>query len=83
MPRCACASEVYGSVFVCVYMHVCGLIQLLKDQSSTSIRVSIGFYSHVYLDFNSWIGKIMLGSRVMPSFTYLECHCSLFRRVCT
>ncbi len=22
----------------------------------------------------------MLGSRVMPSFAYFECHCSLFRR---
>ena len=22
----------------------------------------------------------MLGSRVMPSFAYLECHCILFRR---
>ncbi len=30
MPRCACASEVYGSVFVCV----CRLLQLLKDESS-------------------------------------------------
>ena len=32
------------------------------------------------MDFNS-ICKIMLRSRVMPSFAYLECHCSLFRRV--
>ncbi len=40
MPRCACASEVYGSVFVClcvcvsVYLCVCvcRLLQLLKDQ---------------------------------------------------
>ena len=61
MPRCACASEVYGSVFVCLC--VCRPLQLLKD------------------DFNSWICKIMLRSRVMPSFAYLECHCSLFRRV--
>ena len=28
MPRCACASEAYGSVFVCV----CLFVQLLKDQ---------------------------------------------------
>ncbi len=32
MPRCACASEVYDSVFVCL----CGLLQLLKDESSAS-----------------------------------------------
>ncbi len=42
MPRCACASEVYGSVFVCVTVCacvrvcMCGLLQLLKDQSSAS-----------------------------------------------
>ena len=34
----ACASEVYGSVFVCL----CRLLRLLKDESSAS-RVSIGF----------------------------------------
>ncbi len=42
--RCACASEVYGSVFVCVC--VC---RLLQDQRSASKS----FYSHVFLDFNS------------------------------
>ncbi len=34
MPRCACASEVYGSVFV--GLCVCRLLQLLKDESSAS-----------------------------------------------
>ncbi len=29
---CACASEVYGSVFVCLCMCLCRLLQLLKDQ---------------------------------------------------
>ncbi len=40
MPRCACASEVYGSVLVCLCVCVCvcvcvclcRLLQLLKDQ---------------------------------------------------
>ncbi len=32
MPRCACASEVYGSVFVCLSVCLCRLLQLLKDQ---------------------------------------------------
>ena len=32
MPRCACASEVYGSVSV----FVCRLLQLLKAESSAS-----------------------------------------------
>ncbi len=42
MPRCACASEVYGSVFVCVcvcgcvWVCTCRLLQLLKDESSAS-----------------------------------------------
>ncbi len=31
MPRCACASEVYGSVFVCVCVCVCRVLQLLND----------------------------------------------------
>ena len=30
--QCACASEVYGSVFMCL----CRLLQLLKDESSAS-----------------------------------------------
>ena len=36
MPRCACASEVYGSVFVCLSVCLCRLLQLLKDESSAS-----------------------------------------------
>ncbi len=85
MPRCACASEVYGSVFVCVCVSVClsvclcRLLQLLKDQRSASK----GFYR--LLVMFSWIlirgFKIMLRSRVMARFVYLECHCSLFRTV--
>ncbi len=72
MPRCACASEVYGSVFVCLCVRVdrysCSRINKVQ------VRVSIGMFSFVDL-------QIMLRSRVMPSFAYLECHCSLFRRV--
>ncbi len=69
MPRCACASEVYGSVCVC------RLLQLLKDQSS----VSKSFYStHVYLDFNLWD---LQNNALFSSYAYLKCHCSLFRRV--
>ena len=65
MPRCACASEVYGSVFVCLYVCVCRPLQLLKDESSAS-KSFYRLLSRVYLDFNSWICKIMLRSRVMP-----------------
>ncbi len=46
-------------------------------------RTSKSFYRLLVMDFNSWICKIMLRSRVMPSFAYLECHCSLFRRACS
>ena len=51
MPQRACASEVYGSICVCVCACLCRLLQLLKDQQSVSIIR--GFYSHVFLDFNS------------------------------
>ncbi len=34
MPRCACSTEVYGSVFVCLCVY--RLLQLLKDESSAS-----------------------------------------------
>ena len=63
-PRCACASEVYGSVCVCTCVRVClcRLLQLLKDESSASKS----FYRLLVMDFNSWICKIMLPSRVMP-----------------
>ena len=42
MPRCACASEVYGSVCmcVCVCVRVCRVLQLLKDQSDQYLVVS-------------------------------------------
>ena len=61
---------------VCVDRYSCSRMNQVK------VRVSkLQASSHVYLDFNSWICKIMLRSRVMPSFAYLECHCSLFRRV--
>ncbi len=57
MPRCACASEVYGSVFVwvCVDCYSCSRI------NEVQVRVSIGFY-HVFLDSYSWICKIKLRS---------------------
>ncbi len=61
MPRCACASEVYGSVFVCVCVCVCRLLQ-------GSISASKSFY-RLLVDFNSWICKIMLrSSRVIARF---------------
>ncbi len=60
---------------VCVDCYSCSRI------NEVQVRVSIGFYSHVFLDSYLWICKIKLRSRVMPSFAYLECHCSLFRRV--
>ncbi len=53
MPRCACASEVYGSVFVCVFVCVCvcvcvsvclsRVLQLLRDMKckyNVHVRVS-------------------------------------------
>ena len=42
MPRCACASEVYGSVFVClsVCVSVCVCCTRINE---VQVRVSIGF----------------------------------------
>ena len=48
MPRCTCASEVYGSVFV--FVSVCRLLQVLQDQWSASKR----FYTLLVI-FNLWI----------------------------
>ena len=60
---------------VCVDYFRCSRI------NEVQVRVSIGSSSHVFLACYLWICKIKLCSRVMPSFAYLECHCSLFRRV--
>ena len=68
MPRCACMRKrgIYGSVFVCLC--VCVDCYSCSRMNQVQVRVSIGFYSHVYLDFNSWICKIMLCFRVMPTW---------------
>ena len=73
MPRCTCASEcVYVCVCVCVcvdsYCNSCSSINELQ------VRVSIGLQasSNVFLDFNITL---------FSSYAYLECYCSLFRRV--
>ncbi len=41
MPRCACASEVYGSVFVC--LSVCVDYFSCSRINEVQVRVSIGF----------------------------------------
>ncbi len=41
MPRCACASEVYGSVFVC--LSVCVDRYSCSRMNQVQVRVSIGF----------------------------------------
>ena len=43
MPRCACASEVYGSVFVCVCVSVCVDRYSCSRMNQVQVRVSIGF----------------------------------------
>ncbi len=51
MPRCACASEVYGRVFVYMYVSVCVSVDCYSCSriNEVQVRVSIGFYSHVFL----------------------------------
>ena len=41
MPWCACASEVYSSVCVCVCVRVCRLLQLLRI-NEVQVTASIG-----------------------------------------
>ncbi len=78
---CGCGCVGVGvCVRACVRVCVCRLFQLLKEINEVQVRVSIGFYSHVFLDSYLWICKIKLRSRIMPSFAYLECHCNLFGR---
>ena len=72
MPRCACASEVYGSVFVCVC--VCVDCYSCSRINEVQVRVSIGFLVMFF-----WI--LIRGFASFSSYAYLECHCSLFRRV--
>ncbi len=72
MPRCACASEVYGSVCVCLGCYSCSGI------NDVQVSDSIGLV-RFFLVYR--ICKIMLRSRVTASFAYFESHCSLFRTV--
>ncbi len=54
---------------------MCRLLQLLKDESSASkslYRLLVMFSWILIRGFNTWICKIMLRSRVMPSFAYLD-----------
>ncbi len=67
MPRCACASEVYGSVFVCVCVDYFSCSRINEVQ----VRVSLQDFSHVFYC------EIILCSRVTSSFAYLD------RRVCS
>ncbi len=43
MPRYACASEVYGSVFVCLCLSVCVDCYSCSRIYEVQVRVSIGF----------------------------------------
>ncbi len=58
---------------MCVCVYDC-------SNCSTPLQMQvIAASSHFLLDFDSWICKLKLSSRVMVSFAYLEGHCSLFR----
>ncbi len=76
MPRCACASEVYSSVFVYLCVCVCRLVYSCSRINQVQVRVFIGFYSHVFLLFVD-----LQNNALFSSHAYLECYCSLFRRV--
>ena len=66
MPRVRMRSEAYSSVCVCHAVSVdCYSCSIMTEVQA---RVYIGFYSHVFLNFNSWICKIMLHFQVIARF---------------
>ncbi len=63
------------TVCVCVYYSCnCSTVAMLRKLTASS---------HVLLDFNSWICKLKLCSRVMATLTHSEGCCSLFRILCS
>ncbi len=75
---CLCANaQARHTVVMCVCVCVC-----------VRVRDFICLYSHVFLDFNSWICKLKLrfwfGLVLLTLKTIaVECHCSFFRLVCS
>ncbi len=72
-------SEVYGSVFVC-RVSVCLCVDCCSCSRINEVQVRVAS-SHVFLGLQFVDLQIMLCSRVIARFAYLECHCSLFRTV--
>ncbi len=58
---------------MCLCVCLCRLLQLLKDESSASKSFYRLLVMFTWILIR-WICKIMLRSRVMLSFAYLECH---------
>ncbi len=72
---------------VCLFVSVClSVCRSTATAAQGLLRVSIGFYSHVFLDSSSWICEV---TRVMLTFAYLngiaafseECIAKLVHRV--
>ena len=57
---------------VCVCLFVCNC-------STITMRRKLTASNYVLLDFDSWISKLKLLSRVMASLTQIEGCCSLFK----
>ena len=70
-------------VCVCVCLCLCSSCNCSTVAMRQKSTASIGFYSHVLLDFDSWICKLKLCSRVMATLTYSEGCCCLFRILCS
>ena len=62
---------------VCVYVHSSCNCSTVAGQRKLTAS------SHVLLDFDSWICKVKLCSRVMATFTYSEGCCCFFRTLCS
>ena len=66
MPRCAHAQARYTVVCLCVFVCVCVCVDCYSCSSINEVQVRVSMLLVSFLDFYSWICKIMLCSRVMP-----------------
>ena len=66
---------------VCMCVYVCVSVCSSCNCSTVAMRLKLRLLATLILDFDSWICKLKLCSRIMASFTYCEGCCSLFRTV--
>ncbi len=71
---CLSARYIYGSVFVCL----CRLLQLHAQGYEVQVRVSLGFYSHVFILILDLQNNALFSSYAL--FVYLENAIATFQK---